>query len=67
MVEADPSCEMTGQWFVRPLTVTQVHDNGTVQLSEATDGGAVSDVERLQAEILPGQDVITLTPNLSAR
>ena len=41
MVEADPSVEMAGQWFIGPSTITQVHDNGAVQLSQTTDSGAV--------------------------
>ena len=42
MAVVDPSCKLEGQQFIGPCTVTQVHDNGTVQLSQATHGGAVS-------------------------
>ena len=41
MVKADPSRKLEGARFVGPMTVTQVYDNGTVQLSKATNGGAV--------------------------
>ena len=41
MTEADPSQWLEGQWFTGSHRVTQVHDNGTAQLSQATNGGAV--------------------------
>ena len=41
MVKADPSRKLEGARFNGPYTVTQVYDNGTVQLSKATNGGAV--------------------------
>ena len=41
MTEADPSRKLQGQRFTGPCAVTQVHDNCTVQLSQATNGGAV--------------------------
>ena len=41
MAEADPSRKLKGQRFTGPCAVTQVHDNGTVQLSQATARGAV--------------------------
>ena len=41
MVEADPSRKLEGQRFPGPHTVTQVYDNGTAQLSQATTRGAV--------------------------
>jgi len=41
MVQSDPSRKLEGARFVGPYTVTQVFDNGTVQLSKATNGGAV--------------------------
>ena len=41
MVRADPHRKLEGARFVGPYTVTQVYDNGTVQLSKATNGGAV--------------------------
>ena len=42
MVRADPNRKLKGARFNGPYTVTQVYDNGTVQLSKATNGGAVS-------------------------
>ena len=41
MVQADPHRKLEGARFNGPYTVTQVYDNGTVQLSKATNGGAV--------------------------
>jgi len=41
MVKADPSRKLEGVRFKGPFTVTQVNDNGTLQLSKATNGGAV--------------------------
>ena len=41
MVRSDPSRKLEGVRFNGPYTVTQVYDNGTVQLSKATNSGAV--------------------------
>jgi hypothetical protein len=41
MVKEDPHRKLSGARFSGPYTVTQVYDNGTVQLSKATNGGAV--------------------------
>jgi hypothetical protein len=41
MVKEDPHCKLEGAPFSGPYTVNQVYDNGTVQLSKATNGGAV--------------------------
>ena len=41
MVQADPHRKLEGARYNGPYTVTQVYDNGTVQLSKATNGGAV--------------------------
>ena len=41
MVKADPSRKLEGVRFNGPYTVTQVNDNGTLQLSKAANGGAV--------------------------
>jgi hypothetical protein len=41
MVRLDPNRKLAGARFDGPYTVTQVYDNGTVQLSKATNGGAV--------------------------
>jgi hypothetical protein len=41
MVKLDPNRKLSGARFEGPYTVTQVYDNGTVQLSKATNGGAV--------------------------
>jgi hypothetical protein len=41
MVKEDPHCKLKGARFSGPYTVNQVYDNGTIQLSKATDGGAV--------------------------
>ncbi len=41
MVKLDPNRKLSGARFEGPYTVTQVNDNGTVQLSKATNGGAV--------------------------
>ena len=41
MVKADPHRKLEGERFEGPYTVAQVFDNGTVQLSRATTGGAV--------------------------
>jgi hypothetical protein len=41
MVKEDPHRKLEGAWFSGPYTVNQVYDNGTVQLSKATNGGAV--------------------------
>jgi transposase InsO family protein len=41
MVRLDPNPKLSGARFDGPYTVTQVYDNGTVQLSKATNGGAV--------------------------
>ena len=41
MVKADPSRKLEGRRFTGPYTVTQVYDNGAVQLSQATTRGAV--------------------------
>ena len=41
MVQEDPNRKLEGAQFSGPYTVTQVNDNGTVQLSKATNGGAV--------------------------
>ena len=41
MVKENPHRKLEGERWSGPLTVTQVNDNGTVQLSKATNGGAV--------------------------
>jgi hypothetical protein len=41
MVRLDLNCKLAGARFDGPYMVTQVYDNGTVQLSKATNGGAV--------------------------
>ena len=41
MVKLDPQRKLDGARFNGPYTVTAVYDNGTVQLSKATNGGAV--------------------------
>jgi hypothetical protein len=41
MVKEDLHRKLEGARFSGPYTVTQVYDNGTVQLSKATNGGAV--------------------------
>jgi len=41
MVKEDPHRKLEGARFSGPYTVTKVNDNGTVQLSKATNGGAV--------------------------
>ena len=41
MVRDDSHRKLEGQQYTGPYTVTQVYDNGTVQLSKATLGGAV--------------------------
>jgi hypothetical protein len=41
MVKEDPHRKLEGAWFSGPYTVNQVYDNETVQLSKATNGGAV--------------------------
>ena len=41
MVKQDPHRKLEGARFDGPYTVTKVNDNGTVQLSKATNGGAV--------------------------
>ena len=41
MVREDPHRKLEGARFSGPYTVTQVNDNGTVQLSKATRRGAV--------------------------
>jgi hypothetical protein len=41
MVRLDPNRKLFRARFNGPYTVTQVFDNGTVQLSKATNGGAV--------------------------
>ena len=41
MVKEDPSRKLEGERFSGPYTVTQVFDNGTVQLSKASNRGAV--------------------------
>ena len=41
MVQEDPHRKLEGARYSGPYTVTQVNDNGTVQLSKATNGGAV--------------------------
>jgi hypothetical protein len=41
MVRLDPNRKLSGARFDGPYTVTQVFDNGNIQLSKATNGGAV--------------------------
>jgi hypothetical protein len=41
MVKDDPHRKLSEARFSGPYTVTQVYDNGTVQLSKGTNGGAV--------------------------
>ena len=41
MVSKDQNRKFGSPRFIGPYAVTTVHDNGTVQLSKATDGGAV--------------------------
>ena len=41
MVKLNPHRKLKGARFDGPYTVNQVNDNGTVQLSKATTGGAV--------------------------
>jgi hypothetical protein len=41
MVRLNPNRKLSGARFDGPYTVTQVFDNGTVQLSKATNSGAV--------------------------
>jgi hypothetical protein len=41
MVKEDPHHKCEGAQFSGPYTVNQVYDNGTVQLSKTTNGGAV--------------------------
>jgi NADH:ubiquinone oxidoreductase subunit len=41
MVKEDPHRKLSGARFSGPCTITQVNNNGTVQLSKATNGGAV--------------------------
>ena len=41
MVKLDPQRKLDGARFNGPYTVTAVYDNGTVQFSKATNGGAV--------------------------
>ena len=41
MVKLNPHRKLEGARFDGPYTVNQVNDNGTVQLSKATNGGAV--------------------------
>jgi hypothetical protein len=41
MVKEDPHRKLEGARFSGPYTVNQVYDNGTVQLSKASNGGAV--------------------------
>ena len=42
MVEDDPNRKLEGARFKGPYTVSRLFDNGTVQLTKATNGGAVS-------------------------
>ena len=42
MIQQDPNRKLKGARFKGPYTVTQVYDNGTVQLTQAGNGGAVS-------------------------
>ena len=42
MIRQDPHRKLEGARFTGPYTVTQVYDNGTVQLTQAGNGGAVS-------------------------
>ena len=42
MIQEDPSRKLEGARFTGPYTVSQVCDNGTVQLAKATANGAVS-------------------------
>ena len=42
MVKDDPSQKLEGKRFMGPYTVTNVFDIGAVQLTKATNGGAVS-------------------------
>ena len=42
MVKENPHRKLQGARFSGPCAVTQANDNGTAQLSEATNGGAVS-------------------------
>jgi hypothetical protein len=41
MIREDPNRKLQGARFTGPYTVTKLFDNGTVQLSKATHGGAV--------------------------
>jgi hypothetical protein len=52
MVKGDPHRKLSGARFSGPYTVTQVYDNGTVQLSKATNGGAVLTTWNLRCKIL---------------
>jgi len=42
MVKNDPNRKHGQPQYVGPFTVSQVNDNGTVQLTKATNGGAVT-------------------------
>ena len=42
MIQQDPHRKLEGARFNGPYTVSQVYDNGTVQLTQAANGGAVS-------------------------
>ena len=41
MIKENPNRKHGSPQYSGPLTVTAVYDNGTVQLSKATNGGAV--------------------------
>jgi hypothetical protein len=41
MAKEDPHRKLSGARFSGPYKVTQVYDNGTIQLSKATNGGGV--------------------------
>lgn len=55
MVKEDPNRKFGGPRWKGPYTVTQVNDNGTVQLSKATNGGAVYQTWNIR-NIKPCQD-----------
>lgn len=42
MINEDPNRKHGSQQYSGPYTVTSIYDNGTVKLSKAADGGAVS-------------------------
>jgi hypothetical protein len=53
MVRLDPHRKLSGARFKGPYTVTQIYDNGTVQLSKATKkGGAVLQTSNIRNIVL---------------